>query len=107
VLGIARKRAIDHLRRRRNLAIALDHLDDVVGEGGRELAERYARCHEVRDALDRLPDAQRRSWCWRTSVASPIQRSPRTWAFRLGPSKPEHSGACAASPSPSAVTSRY
>jgi RNA polymerase sigma factor (sigma-70 family) len=59
VLGIARKRAIDHLRRRRNLAIALDDLDDVVGEDGRELAERYARCHEVRDALDRLPDAQR------------------------------------------------
>jgi RNA polymerase sigma factor (sigma-70 family) len=59
VLGIARKRAIDHLRRRRDIAIALDNLDHVVGEDGRELAERYARSQEVRDALSRLPDAQR------------------------------------------------
>ena len=59
VFGIARKRAIDHLRRRRNIAIALHDLEDVAGEDGRELAERYARAHEVRDALNRLPDEQR------------------------------------------------
>src|ERR687898_3331478 len=59
VLGIARKRAIDHLRRRRNIPVALDNLYEVVGEDGRELAERYARCYEVRDALNRLPDEQR------------------------------------------------
>jgi RNA polymerase sigma factor (sigma-70 family) len=59
VLGIARKRAIDHLRRRRNMAVALEDLDEVVGEDGRELADRYARRYEVRDALNRLPDAQR------------------------------------------------
>ena len=59
VLGIARKRAIDHLRRRRHIAATLDNLENVVGEDGRELAERYARAHEVRDALTRLPDEQR------------------------------------------------
>jgi RNA polymerase sigma factor (sigma-70 family) len=59
VLGIARKRAIDHLRRRRHIAATLDDLEDVVGEDGRELAERYVRAHEVRDALTRLPDEQR------------------------------------------------
>jgi RNA polymerase sigma factor (sigma-70 family) len=59
VLGIARKRAIDHLRRRRHIAVPLDTLDDVAGEDGRELAERYARAHEVRAALNRLPDEQR------------------------------------------------
>jgi RNA polymerase sigma-70 factor (ECF subfamily) len=59
VLGIARKRAIDHLRRRRHIAVPLDDLDEVAGEDGRELAERYARAHEVRDALNRLPDEQR------------------------------------------------
>jgi RNA polymerase sigma factor (sigma-70 family) len=59
VLGIARKRAIDHLRRRRNLAVALNDLDDVAGDDGRELAERYARAQEVRAALARLPDEQR------------------------------------------------
>jgi RNA polymerase sigma factor (sigma-70 family) len=58
VLGIARKRAIDHLRRRRHIAGTLDDLENVVGEDGRELAERYARAHEVRDALTRLPDEQ-------------------------------------------------
>jgi RNA polymerase sigma factor (sigma-70 family) len=58
VLGIARKRAIDHLRRRRDVAVALETLDHV-GEDGRELAERYARSQEVRDALNRLPHAQR------------------------------------------------
>ncbi len=59
VLGIARKRAIDHLRRRRNTAVALNDLDDVPGEDGRDLAERHARAHEVRAALTRLPDEQR------------------------------------------------
>jgi RNA polymerase sigma factor (sigma-70 family) len=58
VLGIARKRAIDHLRRRRHIAGTLDDLEQVVGEDGRELAERSARAHEVRDALTRLPDEQ-------------------------------------------------
>jgi RNA polymerase sigma factor (sigma-70 family) len=58
VLGIARKRAIDHLRRRRHIAGTLDDLEHIVGEDGRELAERYARAHEVRDALTRLPDEQ-------------------------------------------------
>jgi RNA polymerase sigma factor (sigma-70 family) len=37
----------------------LDNLADVAGEDGRDLAERYARGHEVRDALSRLPDEQR------------------------------------------------
>jgi RNA polymerase sigma factor (sigma-70 family) len=59
VLGIARKRAIDHLRRRRTIAVALDNLADVAGEDGRELAERHARCDEVRNALNHLPDGQR------------------------------------------------
>jgi RNA polymerase sigma factor (sigma-70 family) len=59
VLGIARNRAIDHLRRRRNTAVALETLDDIPGEDGRELTERYARSHEVRGALTRLSEEQR------------------------------------------------
>jgi RNA polymerase sigma factor (sigma-70 family) len=59
VLGIARNRAIDHLRRQRNTAVALEDLDDIPGEDGRELAERSARARVVRDALNRLPDEQR------------------------------------------------
>jgi RNA polymerase sigma factor (sigma-70 family) len=59
VLGIARHRAIDHLRRQRTTAVALETLDDLPGEDGRELAERYVRSHEVRSALTRLPEEQR------------------------------------------------
>jgi RNA polymerase sigma factor (sigma-70 family) len=59
VLGIARNRAIDHLRGQRNTAVALETLNDLPGEDGRELAERYARSHEVRSALIRLPVEQR------------------------------------------------
>jgi RNA polymerase sigma factor (sigma-70 family) len=59
VLGIARNRAIDHLRRQRSTAVALENLGDIPGEDGRELAERSARSREVRDALNRLPDEQR------------------------------------------------
>jgi RNA polymerase sigma factor (sigma-70 family) len=59
VLSIARKRAIDHLRQQRTTPVALDNLDDLAGEDGRDLAERHARSHEVRNALNRLPDEQR------------------------------------------------
>jgi RNA polymerase sigma factor (sigma-70 family) len=59
VLGIARNRAIDHLRRQRNTAVASENLEDIPGEDGRELAERYARAREVRNALNRLPTEQR------------------------------------------------
>jgi len=59
VLGIARKRAIDHLRHQHHLAVALPDLEGVGGEDGRELAERYARAQEVRAALTRLPNEQR------------------------------------------------
>jgi RNA polymerase sigma-70 factor (ECF subfamily) len=59
VLGIARKRAIDQLRRRRSNVVPLEELRDIAGDDGRELAERYARATEVRAALERLPAEQR------------------------------------------------
>jgi RNA polymerase sigma factor (sigma-70 family) len=58
VLGIARKRAIDQLRRRHAKVVPIEELRDVAGDG-RELAERYARANEVRGALERLPREQR------------------------------------------------
>jgi RNA polymerase sigma-70 factor (ECF subfamily) len=59
VLGIARKRAIDRLRRRHATIVPIDELRDIAGDDGRELAERYARASEVRAALERLPQEQR------------------------------------------------
>jgi RNA polymerase sigma factor (sigma-70 family) len=59
VLGIARKRAIDQLRRRHPNVVPMEELRDIAGDDGRELAERYARALEVRGALERLPAEQR------------------------------------------------
>jgi RNA polymerase sigma factor (sigma-70 family) len=60
VLGMARKRAIDQLRRRHANVVPMEELRDLAGDDGRELAERYARAVEVRGALQRLPREQRK-----------------------------------------------
>jgi RNA polymerase sigma-70 factor (ECF subfamily) len=59
VLSIARKRAIDHLRKRRDVVVPIDEMREISGDDGRELAERFAWADEVRSALALLPDAQR------------------------------------------------
>jgi RNA polymerase sigma factor (sigma-70 family) len=59
VLGIARKRAIDHLRKRRDTVVSMDSLREITGEDGREITERYDWADEIRGALDLLPSAQR------------------------------------------------
>lgn len=59
VLGIARKRAIDHLRRRHHDVVPLDEMRGIAGDDGRVLAERYERAAVVRDALTQLPEEQK------------------------------------------------
>lgn len=59
VLGIARKRAIDHLRKRRDVVVPIDSMREITGEDGREVAERLVWADEVRGALDLLPELQR------------------------------------------------
>ena len=59
VLGIARKRAIDHLRKRRDVVVPLESMREISGDDGREVAEQFAWADEVRQALDLLPAAQR------------------------------------------------
>jgi RNA polymerase sigma factor (sigma-70 family) len=58
VLGIARKRAIDHLRKRRDVVVPLDSMREIAGDDGRETADRLAWADEVRTALDALPRQQ-------------------------------------------------
>ena len=60
VLGIARKRAIDHLRKRKDAVVPLDAVREVTGDDGREIADRLAWADEIRGALDQLPDVQRK-----------------------------------------------
>ncbi len=58
VLGIARKRAIDHLRKRRDVVVPIDSMRDITGDDGRDTAERFVWADEVRTALDALPQPQ-------------------------------------------------
>ena len=59
VLGIARKRAIDHLRKRKDVVVPLDSMREITGDDGREVAERLVWADEVRTALDLLSASQR------------------------------------------------
>src|SRR4051794_22385370 len=59
VLGIARKRAIDHLRKRRDVVVDMDSMREITGDDGRDVAERLVWADEVRSALDLLPELQR------------------------------------------------
>lgn len=59
VLGIARKRAIDHLRKRRDVVVPIDSMREITGDDGRDTAERLVWADEVRAALNMLPDLQR------------------------------------------------
>jgi RNA polymerase sigma-70 factor (ECF subfamily) len=59
VLGIARKRAIDQLRKRRDVVVPLDSMREITGEDGRDVVERLVWADEVRAALAMLPDMQR------------------------------------------------
>ena len=59
VLAIARKRAIDHLRKRRDVVVPIESMREITGDDGREVADRLVWADEVRVALDQLPDPQR------------------------------------------------
>jgi RNA polymerase sigma-70 factor (ECF subfamily) len=60
VLAIARKRAIDHLRKRRDIVVPMEAMREIAGDDGRETADRLVWADEVRVALDQLPDQQQR-----------------------------------------------
>ena len=59
VLSIARKRAIDHLRKRRDVVVPMDSMREIIGDDGRETADRMVWADEVRGGLDKLPELQR------------------------------------------------
>ena len=65
VLGIARKRAIDHLRKRRDTVVSLDSVREITGEDGRDIADRLAWADDGPDepAVD-IDAAARRVFIW-------------------------------------------
>ena len=58
LFAIARRRAIDSLRRRRGV-VDVAVVRDLMGEDGDQLAEQLAWAAEVRAALDQMPAEQR------------------------------------------------
>ncbi len=56
---IARRRAIDSLRTRRHDVVTFEQARELVGEDGRDTAERYADAADVHSALSRLPEHER------------------------------------------------
>jgi RNA polymerase sigma-70 factor (ECF subfamily) len=56
---IAHRRAVDTLRARRHTVVDVETMRDLVGDDGREVAERYADAADVRAALEALPDHER------------------------------------------------
>ena len=59
ILGIARKRSIDHLRRQKNVVVDVKDLRELAGEDGNELIDRLTWASEVRRGLDSLGADQR------------------------------------------------
>ena len=59
LFGIARKRAIDHLRRRRHDTVSVDSIRELVGLDGADFAERIAWSSEIQSALQVLTADQR------------------------------------------------
>jgi RNA polymerase sigma-70 factor (ECF subfamily) len=56
---IAHRRAVDALRGRRHPVVDVEAARGLIGEDGRETAQRYADAAEVRAALDGLPEHER------------------------------------------------
>jgi RNA polymerase sigma factor (sigma-70 family) len=59
VFAIARKRAIDHLRRPHHVTVPIELVRDLADTDGREDADNLVWAGEVRRGLDRLPAEQR------------------------------------------------
>lgn len=57
---IARHKALDTLRSRRMATVDVDQVRDLVGEDGRDTAQRLADAAHLRAVLARLPDHERR-----------------------------------------------
>ena len=58
LFGIARKRAIDQLRRRHHEVVSVDAIRELSGEDGDQFVERLAWAAELRAALTQLSDDQ-------------------------------------------------
>lgn len=61
VFGIARKRAIDALRKQRAVVVPIDAVRELTGEDGRDVVDRLVFATEIRTAVAALPEGPRRA----------------------------------------------
>ncbi len=61
LFALARRRAIDSLRRRRPEIVDIDALHFLVGEDGDAVVEQFVLAAQVKQALGTLPEEQRQS----------------------------------------------
>ncbi len=59
LLGVARKRSIDHLRKRRHDVVDVAQIRELVGSDGDAVINQMVWASEVRRGLDSLPEEQR------------------------------------------------
>lgn len=79
-LAIARRRAVDHLRKRRHVVVDVEVLRELAGESGDEMIERMVWASELRQALEGLSGDQRE--CLHLAYVEGL--SQREIAERLG-----------------------
>lgn len=61
LFGIARKRAIDQLRKQRHDVVPVEAVRELIGEDGDQVVDRMAWAAEIRVALATLPDEQQQA----------------------------------------------
>ena len=59
LLGVARNRSIDHLRKRRHDVVDVSQIRELVGSDGDDVRNQMVWASEVRRGLDSLPEEQR------------------------------------------------
>ena len=59
ILGVARKRSIDFLRKRRHDVVDVSQIRELVGRDGDDLVNQMVWASEVQRGLDTLPEDQR------------------------------------------------
>jgi RNA polymerase sigma factor (sigma-70 family) len=84
VFAIARKRAIDHLRRPHHVTVPIDLVRDLAGADGREDADNLVWARRCAAASTASRPSSGRCWSWRTSGGGPRWRSRASLAYHWG-----------------------
>jgi RNA polymerase sigma factor (sigma-70 family) len=84
VFAIARKRAIDHLRRPHHVTVPIDLVRDLAGADGREDADNLVWARRCAAASTASRPSSGRCWSWRTSGGGPRSRSRASLGYHWG-----------------------